>query len=135
MQHYSLYFFFIFVAKHFIKNQEGNASLVAIALNVYFKNMWYYYRDVTLYAIAVCLLFGLASAPARESIASGILVTVIIFGLFGTGLGILAFWYFQKQQYYMYYNLGFTKRYLILYSWSVNAVISGILSFLILPFL
>lgn len=97
--------------------------------------MWPYYRDVTLYAIAVCLLSGLASAPARESIASGFLVTFAIFGVFGTGLGVLAFGYFQKQQYYMYYNLGFTRRHLITRAWVINFFIAAVLCLCLLPFL
>lgn len=97
--------------------------------------MWTYYRDVTLYAIAICVLSAVASAPARDSLSVGILITLLIFGIFGTGLGVLAFTYFQKQQYYMYYNLGFTKRYLILRTWIINAVIGFILSLVVLPFL
>lgn len=97
--------------------------------------MWTYYRDVTLYAVAICLFFGLASSPARDSISSGIIITLLIFGVIGTGLGALAFNYFQKQQYYMYHNLGFTKRFLILQTWIINFVIAIALSILTLPFL
>ena len=97
--------------------------------------MWTYYRDVTLYAAGVCLLFGLVYIPASERIAVGFIITTIIFGVFGTGLGVLAFAYFQKQQYYMYYNLGFTKRYLILLTWAVNFGIACMITVFVLPFL
>lgn len=50
--------------------------------------MWNFYRDVTLYAAAVCILFGLATVPARDSIINGVLVTIVVFGVFGTGLEI-----------------------------------------------
>lgn len=85
--------------------------------------------------MAVCFLFGLASAPANDSFFSGVISTVIIFGVFGTGLGVLAFGYFQKQQYYMYYNLGFTKKYLILKTWVINFALAIIVSILLLPLL
>ena len=89
--------------------------------------MWNFYRDVTLYAAAVCVLFGLATVPARDSIINGVLVTIVVFGVFGTGLGILAFGYFQKQQYYMYHNLGFTKRHLITRTYLINGFLAIVL--------
>jgi len=97
--------------------------------------MWTYYRDVTLYAFAVCFLFAIVSAPASASFFSGVIKSIFIFGVFGTGLGVLAFEYFQKQQYYMYYNLGFTKKYLILKTWAINFIIAVVTSILILPLL
>jgi len=97
--------------------------------------MWNYYRDVTLYAIAICLLSTIASAAAYNGFIATIINAVLIFGVFGTGLGILAFGYFQKQQYYMYYNLGFTKKHLILKSWGINFSISLLFSFFLSLFL
>jgi len=97
--------------------------------------MWTYYRDVTLYAIAICLLSTIASAAAYNGFIATIINAVLIFGVFGTGLGILAFGYFQKQQYYMYYNLGFTKKHLILKSWGINFSISLLFSFFLSLFL
>lgn len=97
--------------------------------------MWTYYRDVTLYGLAVCLFSGLASYPESTSFANSLLTTVMIFGIFGTGLGVLAFGYFQKQQYYMFYNLGFTKRFLILRVWMINFGVACVLAVPILVFL
>jgi len=85
--------------------------------------------------MAVCFLFGLVSAPINNGFFSGVINTVMIFGVFGTGLGVLAFGYFQKQQYYMYYNLGFTKKYLILKTWAINFALAIIISILLLPLL
>ena len=90
--------------------------------------MFPYYRDVTLFALAICILFGLASAGVVDGLLDWLLRTVIIFGVFGTGLGVLAFRYFQKQQYYMYYNLGFTKKELILKTWAVNFTIGVVIA-------
>ncbi len=93
--------------------------------------MFPYYRDVTLFALAICLLFGLASAGAVDGLLDWLLRTIIIFGVFGTGLGVLAFNYFQKQQYYMYHNLGFTKKELILKTWAVNFVIGIVIAIIL----
>jgi len=97
--------------------------------------MWTYYRDVTLYALTICLLFGIASAPVRESVAGGIITTLVVFAVFGTGLGVLGFHYFQKQQYYMYYNLGYTKRYLISRVWFINFTLGCFFALLLSPFI
>jgi len=96
--------------------------------------MWTYYRDVTLYTLAITLFFSLASAAMYDSFIDRLYNLVIIFGVFGTGLGVLAFNYFQKAQYYMYHNLGFTRAQLIKRTWYVNIIIAiifiGILALL-----
>lgn len=89
--------------------------------------MWTYYRDVTLYTLVITLLTSFASAAMYDSFSTGLFNAVLIFGVFGTGLGILAFNYFQKAQYYMYHNLGFTKTDLMMRAWFVNLAIAIIL--------
>lgn len=89
--------------------------------------MWTYYRDVTLYTLAITLLTSFASAGIFDSFMAGLYNAVIVFGIFGTGLGILAFNYFQKAQYYMYHNLGFTKLDLMMRAWFVNLALAIIL--------
>jgi hypothetical protein len=86
--------------------------------------MWAYYRDVTLYTLAITVLTSLASAAMYDSFIDGLFNAILIFGVFGTGLGVIAFNYFQKAQYYMYHNLGFTKSYLIKRTWFVNGIIA-----------
>ncbi|WP_299208224.1 hypothetical protein [uncultured Dokdonia sp.] len=88
--------------------------------------MWTYYRDVTLYTLAITLLTSFASAAMYNSLSARLFDAVLIFGIFGTGLGVLSFNYFQKAQYYMYYNLGFTRQQLITRTWLVNLVIAVI---------
>lgn len=97
--------------------------------------MWKYYKDVTLYALAVCCFIGITSSGAYDNFWSGLLNLLVIFAVFGTGLGILAFNYFQKNQYYLYHNLGFTKKELILKTWLVNLSIGIFFSLLISIFL
>jgi hypothetical protein len=89
--------------------------------------MWTYYRDVTLYTLAITLLTSLASAAMYDSFGAWLFNAVLVFGVFGTGLGVLAFNYFQKAQYYMYHNLGFTRQQLITRTWYVNLIIAIVL--------
>ncbi len=93
--------------------------------------MWTYYRDVTLYTLAITLLTSFASAAMYDSFGAWLFNAVLVFGVFGTGLGVLAFNYFQRAQYYMYHNLGFTKSHLIMRTWLVNGIIAIVLMALI----
>ncbi|MBE14626.1 MAG: hypothetical protein ABNH00_06560 [Dokdonia sp.] len=86
--------------------------------------MWCYYRDVTLYGLMGCMLPALSTYGLYDSWNAWLLQCIIMFGLFGTALGILGYSYFQKQQYYVYYNLGFTRKRLWLISWRTNLIIS-----------
>ena len=96
--------------------------------------MWMYYRDVTLYTLAIISLTSVASAAMYDSFKSFLINAFLVFGVFGTGLGVLSFNYFQKAQYYMYHNLGFTKQHLIMRTWLVNLIIA-IISITILAIL
>ncbi|WP_028375964.1 hypothetical protein [Leeuwenhoekiella sp. W20_SRS_FM14] len=80
--------------------------------------MWKLYRDITGYALLftlVTLFFG-----------SGI-ISIIFFGILGTPVGYFAFNYFQKEEFYGYYNLGYTKFHLLSKTWFVNLILSPIL--------
>jgi len=80
--------------------------------------MWKFYRDVTLFA----LLFSVVTIPF------GSLETVpIVFGVFGTPVGLLAFTYFQKAEFYGYYNLGFTRYKLVARTWLINLCATPVL--------
>jgi hypothetical protein len=58
---------------------------------------------------------------------SGILWSIIIFSSFGIFIGYLGFETFKKNEYYAYYNLGFTKTDLLKRVWLINMVISLLL--------
>lgn len=90
--------------------------------------MWMYYRDVTLYALVTSLFPAVGSAGLYDSLGAWFLNLLLIFGVFGTGFGIIGFWYFQKPQYYMYFNLGYSKTHLILTSWGINLALAIILA-------
>jgi hypothetical protein len=90
--------------------------------------MWMYYRDVTLYGLTASLLPAIGSSGLYNSFGAWFLIFILIFGVFGTGLGLLGFWYFQKQQYYMYFNLGYTKTHLVLTTWGINLALAILLA-------
>lgn len=88
--------------------------------------MWKFYRDLTRFAV----LFALVCIPLGSLISA-----VILFGVLGTPIGLLMFNYFQKDEFYGYYNLGYTKLRLISITWLINLAVTPILlliAFLIL---
>ena len=90
--------------------------------------MWTYYRDITIYPIGLTVFILLYQFLKNGDFKSAVIFSGLFFAIFGTGLGVLAFNYFQKRQYYMYYNLGFSKTYLILKSWAYNFSIGMMIS-------
>lgn len=78
------------------------------------NSMFKFYIDVTKFSLAFCIvLIPLA----------GILPSIITFGVLGTPLGLLGYNQFHKNEYFTYYNLGFTKRQLILKTWLFNIIL------------
>lgn len=76
---------------------------------------WKYYRNNAIFNVAGALLLG---------VFSGFLWSAIIFCSIGVLFGWIGFDYFYKNQYYFYYNLGFTKQELLLKTFLVNIIIS-----------
>ena len=77
--------------------------------------LWKYYLDVNLYNFIFSLIF---------SLTSGIYWGLIIFCSIGIFIGELGYKYFKKNEYYMYYNLGFTKFKLLKNVWVLNLILS-----------
>lgn len=88
------------------------------------RAFWKYYRDFNLFN----LLFSVLSA-----IYFGLLNGLLIFLSFGMFIGYLGYHNFRKNEYYLYYNLGFSKRFLLKKVWIYNLLIVApiILIFLI----
>ena len=74
-----------------------------------------YYLDVTRYNLGISILLALLSDTLNG---------IICFSTGGMLLALLSFKYFQNNQYYLYYNLGFTKTSLILKTWLINFAIA-----------
>ena len=83
--------------------------------------MWKFYRDLTRFAV----LFAIVCIPLGSQLS-----VVILFGLVRTPIGLLMFNYFQKDEFYGYYNLGYTKLRLIGITWLINLAITPILLFI-----
>lgn len=89
---------------------------------MYSKSIWKYFLDINMFNVPFSLIFGLTF---------DILWSAIIFSSFGILIGYLGFQTFKKNEYYVYYNLGFTKINLIKKVWLINMAISSLI-FLIL---
>ncbi|WP_299716440.1 hypothetical protein [uncultured Tenacibaculum sp.] len=57
-------------------------------------------------------------------ISSGAFWATVNFSSLGILIGFWGYHLFKEQEYYMYYNLGFTKRKLLLLVWITNMLIS-----------
>ena len=77
---------------------------------------WKYYWDVTVYN----LIFSLAVA-----IFHSWLWAFIVFGSYGIVIGLLAFGFLKNNEYYLYYNLGLTKRKLATSVLLINLMITA----------
>jgi len=83
---------------------------------MYSKAIWKYFLDINMFNVPFSLIFGLTS---------GIFWSVVIFSSFGILIGNLGYQTFKKNEYYTYYNLGFTKTNLIKKVWFLNLTISS----------
>ncbi len=74
---------------------------------------WKYYRDFNFFNLTFSVLSG---------IYFGVLSGILIFLSFGMLIGYLGFAYFRKDEYFLYYNLGFSKKFLIKKVWICNLI-------------
>lgn len=86
------------------------------------RAFWQYYQDVNLYTILFSLIFG---------IIYGLQWGLIIFGTVGTLIGFLGFQQFKKKEYFLYSNLGYSKRNLMLRVGILNLVITFLVLFIL----
>tara|TARA_R110000868_G_scaffold5558_3_gene33246 strand:+ start:2343 stop:2624 length:282 start_codon:yes stop_codon:yes gene_type:complete len=92
---------------------------------MYSKAIWKYFLDINTFNAPFSLIFGLIF---------GIMWSVIIFSSFGILFGYLGFQTFKKNEYYAYYNLGFTKINLIKKVWLMNMAISSLIFLILIIF-
>lgn len=76
--------------------------------------MWQYYLDVTKFNLAFCLFCLVFLSPFYAA---------LMFGTLGNAIGFLGYRQFHKNEYYTYYNLGFTKRKLVMTVSIINLLI------------
>lgn len=77
-----------------------------------------FYGDINLFNLPISLIAGFLAGPAYG---------LLVFCSFGIGIGFLGFRYFKENEYYLYYNLGWTKTKLIRKVWLTNTTLAGIL--------
>ena len=77
---------------------------------------WKYYRDYNFFNLSFSVLSGVFFGAT-----SGLL----IFLSFGMAIGYLGYNFFRKDEYYLYYNLGYRKSLLIKKVWIWNLVFMG----------
>lgn len=82
-----------------------------------------YYWDINLYNLPISVIYGFISGPVPA---------LMMFCSFGIFIGFLGVRYFKENEYYMYYNLGWTKTKLIKSVWMANVLVSACLLFFIL---
>ncbi|MFP9098334.1 hypothetical protein ACLI09_04710 [Flavobacterium sp. RHBU_24] len=59
------------------------------------------------------------------SVAFGLGYFPVLFCTFGLGVGIIVYGFYFKQQYYFYYNLGFTRAKLVRMAFVTNFILSA----------
>ncbi|WP_405199922.1 hypothetical protein [Christiangramia sp. LLG6405-1] len=84
-----------------------------------------YFKEINTYNVPLAIIIGIAAGP---------LYALLIFSSFGIFIGMLAFDYFKKHQYYMYENLGFNKSFLLSRVFLLNILISIICGIILLLF-
>jgi len=84
-------------------------------------------RKATLKFVTDVNIFNLIFS-AIIGIISGFPWFLVSFCSVGIFMGLLGFRYFKKNEYYMYYNLGYTKTRLILNVVGINILIALLLS-------
>jgi len=92
---------------------------------MYSKAIWKYFLDINMFNLPFSLIIGLIS---------GVLWGVVIFSSFGILIGYLGYQIFKENEYYVYYNLGFTKTNLLKKVWLLNLTISALLFLIFIIF-
>lgn len=85
-----------------------------------------FYRDFNFYNLVFSVISG---------IYYGAISGLIIFLSFGMFIGYLGFNYFRKNEYYLYYNLGLTKTFLLKKVWICNLIFGIPVLFILFLFL
>ncbi len=77
------------------------------------RAFWKFYRDFNLFNLVFSIISG---------IYFGLFSGLLVFLSFGMFIGYLGYNYFRKSEYYLYYNLGFTRKFLIKKVWICNLI-------------
>ncbi|WP_344926489.1 hypothetical protein [Aquimarina addita] len=70
----------------------------------YYRAIFKFFFDAVVFNIVFCLIM---------SLLTGFLWSLLFFNTVGIGVGLIGFRVFKNDEYYLYANLGFTKKNLI----------------------
>lgn len=82
------------------------------------RALFKYIQDFNMFNLAFCVLVALVI---------GVKWAIVFFATFGLLIGYIGFNVFKKQEYYAYYNLGLTKRALLLSTFLCNVIVAAFL--------
>ena len=82
--------------------------------NIPTRALWNFYKDIFLYIVAFTIL---------SKIVFGNVAAVLIFITLGVFIGFFAFYVLKRQEFYFYYNLGYTKWKLFKVVFLINLVV------------
>jgi hypothetical protein len=83
------------------------------------RALFKYVIDINSYNLLVSIFIGTITSALHG---------VISFFSIGVLIGYLVHWYFKKNEYYLYYNLGYTKLKLLRIVFTLNIIICVIMS-------
>lgn len=86
------------------------------------RAIWKYYCDVNLINALFSIVLGFVIGIA-QGIFAGILWGILAYFSIGVFVGRYAFKIFKNDEYYLYYNLGLTKRKLIQSIYIIHVII------------
>jgi len=76
-----------------------------------------YYIDTTIYNLCLSILI----VPY-----AGVIWASVVFGTIGTIIGFVIYSYFKKNEYYLYYNHGYSKKMLMIRVWTMNLFLMAV---------
>lgn len=100
------------------------------------KALFHYYKEIQYFNIPFSLFLGLFGMFVYEDMLQGFIATFFL-SLFTGGYFLSLFFYelMYKDQYYFYYNKGYSKKRLILYGFLANLCVFMVVFFLKFMFL
>jgi len=82
------------------------------------RALFKYVIDINSYNLLVSIFIGMITSA---------LYGIISFFSIGIFISYLVFWYFKKNEYYLYYNLGYTKLKLLSIVFIINIIICALI--------
>lgn len=82
-----------------------------------------FFWEINLYNIPVAIILGFSA---------GLIYGLVIFCSLGILLGLMGFSYFRNNEYYLYYNLGYSKKELVKKVFFRNLIIASFIFLIVI---